>query len=83
MLPKWSPGRPWREVLEPNSGHWEKDLDFEAYMYWAPRGPTRGTLVGALFALGPLLGRSKEARGAIFRQFLVSPTLDPQFDTEK
>ena len=33
-------------------------IDFGAS--WAPRGPPWGTLVGAIFALGPSLGAPKE-----------------------
>ena len=32
MLPKWSPGRPRGEVLEPTLGQWEKDLDFDSIL---------------------------------------------------
>ena len=41
MLSKWSPGRPWGEVLEPTSGHWEKEIDFESIL--EPLGPVSYT----------------------------------------
>ena len=48
-----------------------------------PSGASWETLVRAIFALGPLPGRSQGARGAIFHPSLVSPTLDPQFGLKK
>ena len=49
----------------------------------APRGAPWGTLVGAIFALGPLPGSSQGARITIFRPSLVNPALDPKLDAEK
>ena len=49
-------------------------IDFGAS--WAPRGPPWGTLVGAIFALGPSPGCPQGARGTNFEPSWASPLLD-------